>query len=287
MSRDCLENFGQGIIHLYKRKNLPKPTANDVQTLYELHEQRHGFPGMLGSIDFVHWDWKNCLVARRVPDATIDIVIVNQSLVFNDSFKDKAPDSSFDVNGAHYKHDYYLTDGICPEWATFIKASKYRTDIKWKKFKAAHESARKDIERAFALAEVSFDRGATEVAKQYKFRMAEPLAEVSFDSWSSKKQNCVSTSTTQAEDYGYTFDKIPILCDSKSAIAISANPVQHSKTKHIDIRYHFLKHYLEEGNVEMNFVNAEFQLTDLFTKALDEKRFNFLVEKIGMTGPLP
>jgi len=124
-------------------------------------------------------------------------------------------------------------------------------------------------------------------------------------SWSSKKQNCVSTSTAEAEyvaaasccsqalwmqtqlrDYGYTFNKIPILCDNKSAIAISANPVQHSKTKHIDIRYHFLKHHVEEGNVEMYFVNTQFQLADLFTKALDEKRFNFLVEKIGMTGPL-
>ncbi|KAJ9542267.1 hypothetical protein OSB04_028773 [Centaurea solstitialis] len=125
-------------------------------------------------------------------------------------------------------------------------------------------------------------------------------------SWSSKKQNCISTSTAEAEyvaaasccsqalwmqtqlrNYGYTFNKIPILCDNKSAIAISKNLVQHSKTKHIDIRYHFLKHQVEEGNVEMYFVNTEFQLADLFTKALDEKRFTFLIEKIGMTGPLP
>ncbi|KAJ9566359.1 LOW QUALITY PROTEIN: hypothetical protein OSB04_002325 [Centaurea solstitialis] len=121
-------------------------------------------------------------------------------------------------------------------------------------------------------------------------------------SWSSKKQNCVSTSTAEAEyvaaasccsqalwmqtqlrDYGYTFNKIPILCDNKSAIAISENPVDHSKTKHIDIRYHFLKHQVEKGNVEMYFVNTEYQLADLFTKALDEKRFTYLIEKIGMT----
>ena len=91
----------------------------------------------------------------------------------------------------------------------------------------------------------------------------------------------------QLRDYGYTFNKIPILRDNKSAIAISANPVQHSKTKHIDIRYHILKHHVEEGNVEMYFVNTQFQLADLITKVLDEKRFNFLVEKIGMTSPLP
>ncbi|KAJ9546890.1 hypothetical protein OSB04_019433 [Centaurea solstitialis] len=120
-------------------------------------------------------------------------------------------------------------------------------------------------------------------------------------SWSSRKQNCVSTSIAEAEyvvaasccsqalwiqtqlhDYGCSLNKIPILYDSKSAIAISTNPMQHSKTKHIDIRYHFLKHHVEEGNVEMYFVTTEFQLADLFTKALDEKRFNFLVEKIGM-----
>ncbi|KAJ9547462.1 hypothetical protein OSB04_020005 [Centaurea solstitialis] len=90
---------------------------------------------------------------------------------------------------------------------------------------------------------------------------------------------------TQLKDYGYSLDNIPILCDSKYAIAISANPVQHSKTKNIDITYHFIKHHVEEGNVEMYFATTEYQLADLFTKALDEKRFNFLIEKIGMTYP--
>ncbi|KAI3759537.1 hypothetical protein L6452_07424 [Arctium lappa] len=120
-------------------------------------------------------------------------------------------------------------------------------------------------------------------------------------SWTSKKHNCVSTSTAEAEyvdaasccsqvlwmrtqlrDYGFDIEKIPILCDSKSAIAISANPVQHSKTKHIDIRYHFLKHHVEHGTIDMYFVPTDYQLADLFTKALDEKRFTFLVGKIGM-----
>jgi len=112
-------------------------------------------------------------------------------------------------------------------------------------------------------------------------------------SWSSKKQNYVSTSTTEAEyvaaasccsqvEYGVEIDKIPILCDSKSAIAISENPVQHSKTKHIDIMYHFLKHHVEQGTIEMYFINTYYQLPDLFTKALGEKRFTFLVGRIGM-----
>ncbi|KAJ9567766.1 LOW QUALITY PROTEIN: hypothetical protein OSB04_003732 [Centaurea solstitialis] len=120
-------------------------------------------------------------------------------------------------------------------------------------------------------------------------------------SWASKKQQCVSTSTAESEyvaaasccsqvlwmqsqlrDYGHEYKKIPIYCDSKSAIAISANPVQHSKTKHIDIRYHFLKDNVEKENIEMYFVNTEYQLADLFTKALDEKRFKFLISRLGM-----
>ncbi|KAI3664982.1 hypothetical protein L6452_43597 [Arctium lappa] len=118
--------------------------------------------------------------------------------------------------------------------------------------------------------------------------------------WPSKKQNYVSTSTPEVEymdaasccsqvmwmrnqlrDYGLDIDKIPILCDSKSAIAISANPVQHSKTKHIDIRYHFLKHHVEQGTIKMYFVSTDYHLVDLFTKALDEKIFSFLVGKLG------
>ncbi|GJV32852.1 hypothetical protein Tco_1393252 [Tanacetum coccineum] len=69
-------------------------------------------------------------------------------------------------------------------------------------------------------------------------------------------------------------------CDSKSAIAISCNLVQHSKTKHIDIRYHFIKEHVEKGTVEIYFVGTEYQLVDLFTKALPKERFEYLVHRI-------
>nr|GEY13552.1 retrotransposon protein, putative, unclassified [Tanacetum cinerariifolium] len=89
-------------------------------------------------------------------------------------------------------------------------------------------------------------------------------------SWSSKKQDCTSLSTakseyvslsaccaqvlwmrTQLTDYGYHFDKIPIYCDSKSAIAISYNLVQHSRMKYIAVRYHFIKEHVEKGTIEL------------------------------------
>ncbi|GJU66439.1 hypothetical protein Tco_1252698 [Tanacetum coccineum] len=73
---------------------------------------------------------------------------------------------------------------------------------------------------------------------------------------------------TQLLDYGYRYNKIPMYCDSKSAIAISCNPVQHSRTKHINIRYHFIKEHVERGTIELYFVGTEYQLADLFTKAL-------------------
>nr|GFC51387.1 retrotransposon protein, putative, unclassified [Tanacetum cinerariifolium] len=83
-------------------------------------------------------------------------------------------------------------------------------------------------------------------------------------------------------NYGFYFDKIPMYCDSKAAIAISCNPVQHSRPKHIDVRYHFIKDKVEKGIVELFFVGTEYQLADLFTKALLVKRFQYLVRRLGM-----
>ncbi|GKE42707.1 hypothetical protein Tco_1469991 [Tanacetum coccineum] len=125
-------------------------------------------------------------------------------------------------------------------------------------------------------------------------------------SWSSKKQDCTALSTVEAEyvslsaccaqvlwmrtqltDYGFHFNKIPIYYDSKSAIAISCNPVQHSRTKHIVVRYHFIKEHVEKGMIELYFVKTDYQLADLFTKALPVDRFNYLVLRLGMRNLSP
>nr|GEU93986.1 retrovirus-related Pol polyprotein from transposon TNT 1-94 [Tanacetum cinerariifolium] len=120
-------------------------------------------------------------------------------------------------------------------------------------------------------------------------------------SWMSKKQNCTAMSSaeakyvalsascaqvtwmrTQIQDYGFNYNKIPLYYNSQSAIAISCNPVQHSHTKHIHTRYHFIKEQVENGIIELYFVKIEYQLSDMFTKALPEDRFKYLVRRIGM-----
>ncbi|GJY34412.1 ribonuclease H-like domain-containing protein [Tanacetum coccineum] len=120
-------------------------------------------------------------------------------------------------------------------------------------------------------------------------------------SWMLKKQDCTAMSSaeveyvvlsascaqviwmrTQLKDYGFNYNKISLYCDSQSAITISYNPMQHSCTKHIHTRYHFIKEQVENGIIELYFVRTEYQLADMFTKALPEDRFQYLVRRIGM-----
>jgi hypothetical protein len=86
----------------------------------------------------------------------------------------------------------------------------------------------------------------------------------------------------QLVDYGIKVKDCPIYCDNTSAISVSQNPVMHSKTKHIDIRYHFLKDHVEKGNIHLEYVSTESQLADILTKALDATRFAKLRGELGM-----
>ncbi|GJX07914.1 hypothetical protein Tco_0195846 [Tanacetum coccineum] len=118
-------------------------------------------------------------------------------------------------------------------------------------------------------------------------------------SWSSKRQKSDAISSTKAEyiamsgccaqilwmrsqltDYGLGFNKIPMYYDNKSANSLSCNNVQHSRSKHIDIRFHFIKEHVENEVIELYFVNTEYQLADIFTKALARERIEFLINKL-------
>ncbi|GKA44777.1 copia protein [Tanacetum coccineum] len=125
-------------------------------------------------------------------------------------------------------------------------------------------------------------------------------------SWSSKKQKSTAISTTETEyiamsgccaqilwmrsqltDYGFAFNKIPLYYDNHNAIALYYNNVQHSRSKHIDIRHHFIREQVEKGVVELYFVTTDYQLADIFTKALPRERFEFLLSRLGMKSMSP
>ncbi|GJT08247.1 hypothetical protein Tco_0842709 [Tanacetum coccineum] len=123
-------------------------------------------------------------------------------------------------------------------------------------------------------------------------------------SWQCKKQTVVATSTTEAEyvaaasccgqvlwiqnqllDYGYNFMNTIIYIDNNSTICIIENPVQHSKTKHIEIRHHFIKDCNAKKLIQMAKIDSEHNVADLLTKGFDAGRFQYLVSSIGMLNP--
>ena len=86
----------------------------------------------------------------------------------------------------------------------------------------------------------------------------------------------------QLLDYGVKLSKVPLYCDKTSAINLTKNPIQHSKTKHIEIRHPFIRDHVQKGDCEIQFVKTENQLVDLFTKSLARDRFNNLRTELGI-----
>nr|XP_043633511.1 uncharacterized protein LOC122604705 [Erigeron canadensis] len=150
--------------------------------IQQAHEARHHLPGMLGSLDCTHVEWRYCPRSlkgqytrgdHKVPTIMIeavasqdlwiwhsffgppgsnnDINVLNQSPLYDTVRNGTTPNSSFIVRGRYYKHGYLLTDGIYPRWSTFVKAYPHPVDPKEKKFKRVQEAARKDIERVFGV----------------------------------------------------------------------------------------------------------------------------------------
>ena len=86
----------------------------------------------------------------------------------------------------------------------------------------------------------------------------------------------------QIRDYGTNMKRIPLYCDFESAIKIDHNLVQHSKLKHIALRYHFIKDHVDDDNIEVCFVRSSDQLTDIFKEALSQHMLNQILQGIGM-----
>ena len=83
-------------------------------------------------------------------------------------------------------------------------------------------------------------------------------------------------------DYGYKLSKIPLLCDNESAIRMRENPIEHSRTKHIDNRYHFSRDHQQKGDIDVAYVSTLNQLADIFIKPLDENTFSKLRNELNI-----
>uniref|UniRef100_A0A0D3BEJ6 Myb-like domain-containing protein n=1 Tax=Brassica oleracea var. oleracea TaxID=109376 RepID=A0A0D3BEJ6_BRAOL len=184
-ARKCLHNFTAGIISLFGDEYLRRPTPEDLERLLHIGEER-GFPGMIGSIDCMHWEWKNCPTAWKgmysrgtgkptivlevvasydlwiwhaffgAPGTMNDLNILDRSPVFDDIINGNAPQVNLYVNGTEYHLGYYLTAGIYPKWATFVQSIRLPQGEKNSLFAKTQEAVRKDVERAFGVLQARF-----------------------------------------------------------------------------------------------------------------------------------
>ncbi|XP_027076867.1 uncharacterized protein [Coffea arabica] len=152
---ECLSQFCWCVIDIYGAQYLRRPNTNDVEHLLQLHSERHGFSGMLGSIDCMHWQWKNCPVAWKgqftrsdqgSPTIMLEAIAAADLWIWHAFFG--IAGSNNDIN---YNKGYCLADGIYPEWTTFVKSFTSPKDPKRIKFKQIQEAASKDVEQDFGV----------------------------------------------------------------------------------------------------------------------------------------
>ncbi|XP_047977459.1 putative nuclease HARBI1 [Salvia hispanica] len=185
---ECLKNFCQGVREIFGEHYLRSPDAADCQFLLDWHWRTHGFPGMLGSIDCMHWQWKNCPTAWRgqfttgykgthptiileavadqrlwiwhayfgIAGSNNDLNVLNSSPLFNERINGLGPSIEFTANGNVHNMGYYLADGIYPQWPVFLKTIRCPLGDRRRYFARAQESARKDVERAFGVLQSRF-----------------------------------------------------------------------------------------------------------------------------------
>ncbi|XP_072148025.1 uncharacterized protein [Setaria viridis] len=186
-SLEILGKFAVGVIECFGQEYLRPPTSDELEKILQENEAR-GFPGMLGSIDCMHWAWKNCPkdwagmftrgdkgVPTMILEAVVshnlriwhaffgtagsqnDINVLNKSPLFINVLKGEAPRVQYTVNGKQYDMGYYLADKIYPEWAVFLKTITAPQTREDKLFALMQEGARKDVECAFGVLQSRFD----------------------------------------------------------------------------------------------------------------------------------
>ncbi|XP_020267155.1 uncharacterized protein LOC109842705 [Asparagus officinalis] len=150
---ECTRKFCEGVIALFQDEYLRRPNVEDLQRLLQVGQER-GFPGMIGSIDCMHWQWKICPKAWQ--GRLNDINVLDRSPVFDDIESGEAPRVNFTVNGREYNLAYYLADGIYPKWPVFVQSIQMPQGNKHQFFAKQQESYMKDVERAFGVLQARF-----------------------------------------------------------------------------------------------------------------------------------
>ncbi|XP_047961358.1 uncharacterized protein LOC125206098 [Salvia hispanica] len=154
--RECLKKFCKLVVEAFGDTYLRRPTADDCQSLMQMHETVHGFPRMLGSIDCMHWQWKNCPTAWKGqftsgykgshPKMILEAVADHRLWIWG-----RGPAIQFTANGRTHHMGYYLADGIYPRWPVFLKTISCPIGQRRVLFAAKQESAQKDVKRAFGV----------------------------------------------------------------------------------------------------------------------------------------
>ncbi|KAG7594015.1 Harbinger transposase-derived protein [Arabidopsis thaliana x Arabidopsis arenosa] len=180
-----MKRFCRAIVELFSEWYLRSPTSEDVAQLLNIGQQ-HGFPGMLGSLDCMHWKWKNCPTAWAgqfagrsgsptiilevvadydlwiwhayfgMPGSNNDINVLNSSNLFSKLAQGIAPPANYIIQGQEYTMGYYIADGIYPKWSTIVQTISDPQSPKKQLFAARQESCRKDVERAFGVLQSKF-----------------------------------------------------------------------------------------------------------------------------------
>ncbi|XP_065630496.1 uncharacterized protein LOC112027863 [Quercus suber] len=182
---ESMKKFVKAVVDIFSKEYLRSPNNEDIARLL-VNGERRGFPRMLGSIDCMHWRWKNCPTAWQgqysghireptivleavasfdlwiwhaffgLPGSNNDINVLERSPIFSELEQGRAPAVNYSINGHEYTMGYYLADGIYPKWSTFVKTIPSPRGHKNKLFAKAQEANRKDVESAFGVLQARF-----------------------------------------------------------------------------------------------------------------------------------
>jgi len=182
---ECMGRFCTAVCAEFGEYHLRKPTYEDCREQLSINEAR-GFPGMFGSLDCMHYGWKNCHVAWQgdfgdrngkksiileavadqslhiwhiffgLPGSNNDLNVLDRSPLIHDLLTGAACDITFEVNGHEYNRYYLLADGIYPQWSCFVQSIHNPQDEKMKHFAQRQEACRKDVERCFGVLQARF-----------------------------------------------------------------------------------------------------------------------------------